>query len=162
MGRRTGLLRSLVPEFLFVPGTQRPLSRGSFRSTRASGARHRPRVAEEIGRALPRAGMAEVGVDGARLEPARDRFLSGAGRKAAERLEDLPHQRRGAAAPRRSWPGLRGRCGIRASSGERIDLADSLLSRINSLLARIKFPVVVELIPCSVPQGISSRRFAND
>src|ERR1700722_497273 len=35
--------------------------------------------------------------------------------------------------------------------------ADSLLGRINSLLPRIKFPVVVELIPCSVAQGIHFR-----
>ena len=39
--------------------------------------------------------------------------------------------------------------------GVRIPLApDSLLRRINSLLGRIIFPVVVELIPCSVAQGI--------
>src|ERR1700691_5156342 len=35
--------------------------------------------------------------------------------------------------------------------------ADSLLGRINSLLPRIKFPVVVELIPCSDAQGIHFR-----
>src|SRR5271163_978087 len=35
--------------------------------------------------------------------------------------------------------------------------ADSLLGRINSLSPRIKFPVVVELIPCSVAQGIHFR-----
>src|ERR1700677_4928815 len=35
--------------------------------------------------------------------------------------------------------------------------ADSLLGRINSLLPRIRFPVVVELIPCSVAQGIHFR-----
>jgi hypothetical protein len=35
---------------------------------------------------------------------------------------------------------------------------NSLFWRFNSLLARIGFPVVVELIPCSVAQGISSRR----
>jgi hypothetical protein len=33
-------------------------------------------------------------------------------------------------------------------------LAISLLARINSLLSEIRFPVVVELIPCSVAQGI--------
>jgi len=36
--------------------------------------------------------------------------------------------------------------------------ADSLLRPINSLLSRIEFAVVVELIPCSAAQGISSRR----
>jgi hypothetical protein len=43
--------------------------------------------------------------------------------------------------------------------GARIAFApDSLLTRINSLLARINFPVVAELIPCSAAQGIRLRR----
>jgi hypothetical protein len=43
--------------------------------------------------------------------------------------------------------------------GARIAFApDSLLTRINSLLSRIKFPVGAELIPCSVAQGIQPRR----
>jgi hypothetical protein len=43
------------------------------------------------------------------------------------------------------------------SSSENRFRVDSLLGRINSLLPRIKFPVVVELIPCSVAQGIHLR-----
>jgi len=36
--------------------------------------------------------------------------------------------------------------------------ADSLFGRINSLFVANRFPVVAELIPCSVAQGISSRQ----
>jgi len=37
--------------------------------------------------------------------------------------------------------------------------ANSVLGRMNSLMPRIKFRVAVELIPCSVAQGIHCRRF---
>jgi len=46
-------------------------------------------------------------------------------------------------------------------SSENRFCANSLFGRINSLLPRIEFPVVVELIPCSVAQGIQFESLAN-
>jgi hypothetical protein len=42
-----------------------------------------------------------------------------------------------------------------------VPIPHSLLLRINSLLAEIEFPVAVELIPCSVAQGIHFESLAN-
>ena len=77
------------------------LYRGHFRATGVPRARHRPRHAAETRRTLPRAGMDEAGMGGSRLEPARHRLLRGSGRNAFAGLDDLPDQRKRAAASRR-------------------------------------------------------------
>jgi hypothetical protein len=74
-----------------------------------------------------------------------------------------------AAAPREAGPSRRGPRNKGANSlplSGRFSVPipggiNSLLLRINSLLPRIEFPVVVELIPCSVAQGIQFDSLAN-
>ena len=92
-------IRPLLPQFLKLAGTPRPLSGRPVRSPRASPARHRKGVAPRSGPHRDRARLRPHGVAGTGLESPGDRFLSIPGRSAPGGMDHVPDRRTGSAGP---------------------------------------------------------------
>ena len=146
------------------------------RKNRAAGATRRPFPIVAVERDRPSAGRGRVGVfeiasctsfeywrhgDADRGLGRLDYHLGGEVHRrldfVARRLEHefvLAASALGVASVEQ-YPRARGGVSIRRESdASGLCVPDSLLRRINSLLVANQFPVVVELIPCSVAQGI--------